>query len=184
MIQRLLVMSSAERQVLCAEKQPAFKVFDGPAFRVVRKYVAELKEAYDAMGTVYRGREGSSLAAPYLNVMIVSAKYGPIPWATLIECHDEKLTPAQAEARRDEWVQKLKHHCQLWRPERAFVYGGQTYKQAVPVTRWQPVGCAVELGAGGLAHQLGQLKRWLLTSHEVAAASPAEREAPTHLRPV
>ena len=157
---RLLVMSCSERKNRFDVPRPAFEVYDGPAFRVVRKYCEELNAQTSA------GRATAphpALAAPGLYVMIVSAKFGPIPWTRPVDHYDEKLTHAKAMHERDRgaWSQLLFHACASVKPASAFVYGGEDYKLAVPVTGWRTPDCPVELSSGGQGFQLRQLKRWL-----------------------
>lgn len=156
---RLLVMSCSDRKFAVAAARPAWALYDGNAFRVVRKYLAEVSGGvYPVPGDVYPCR---ALALRDLAVIIVSAKYGPVEWTAAVARYDLKMTPALAQQHRAEWGRRLREFCAAWEFRSAFFFGGESYKLAVPVTLWQPPGCSVELSSGGIGVQLGQLKRWL-----------------------
>lgn len=153
--ERLLVMSCSERKNRFDAPRPASEVYDGPGFRVVRKYC---EAANSREGVRLFGRATKARAAPGLLVMIISAEYGPIPWAHPIEYYDRQLVGCVVHPA---WCLKLRNFCNIWKPASAFVFGGQSYKFAVPVTSWRPPNCAVELSSGGQGFQLQQLKHWL-----------------------
>ena len=158
----LLVMScSARKRAPSSQRRPAVEVYDGPAFQLLRKWAAEWHRYTSSV----EAREYGSrlLVVPGLICVIVSARFGPIPWAQPIETYDDRLGRARAEAlgASGEWCRVLHEHCRTWGPARAFVFGGAVYKLAVPVTKWRTPNMGVELSSGGIGYQLRQLKQWL-----------------------
>jgi hypothetical protein len=151
-------MSCSARKFEERTRRPAYLLYDGPAFQLLRKYLAG--RGYGAPGSSY---PTGSLAAPDLTVMIVSAKYGPVPLGNMIEWYDKKLTMGEAiiEKNLGRWSLALNRHCRIYNPTDGFFHGGIAYKSAVPVTSWQTPGLHVTLSAGGQGQQLSQLKTWL-----------------------
>lgn len=153
--ERLLVLSCSARKNRFDSPRPAFAVYDGPAFKVVRRYCARS----DAQTTGGRPRlSDTSRAAPGLLVLIISAQYGVLPWARPLDYYDARL---DCEAVRPEWCEQLRHYCLVRRPDSAFFYGGRAYQAAVPSALWRPSGMPVEASVGGIGLQLARLKAWL-----------------------
>ena len=75
-MQRLLVLACSERKVTAAGLLPAVDRYDGPPFRVLRKYLREHTGAPD--------------------ILILSAKYGLIPSDQQIPYYDCRITRASA----------------------------------------------------------------------------------------
>src|SRR4051794_5911479 len=88
-MQRLLVISCSQRKVLDEKPIPAVDRYDGPAFRVLRKY---LREVHD----------------PSLTVQILSAKYGLIDAEYPIPYYDCRMTRPVASTMKPEALERAK----------------------------------------------------------------------------
>jgi hypothetical protein len=88
-MQRLLVISCSQRKTLGNGLVPAVDRYDGPAFRVLRKYLRELPD-------------------PGLRVLILSAKFGLIEAERKLPYYDHRLTRQEALAMRPKVVELSK----------------------------------------------------------------------------
>ena len=77
---RLLVLACSARKRHDAGNLPAVDRYDGPAFRVLRKFLADAADPPD--------------------VLVLSAGYGLIPSAREVPDYDRRLTPGDADALR------------------------------------------------------------------------------------
>lgn len=126
---RLLLLSCS--QTKRPGKGKAIEIYDGPAFRVVRKYL-----------DISNG----------LDVRIISAKYGIISKDALIEYYDEKLTPEKAADYRKRYSNEIKTLRSTYSD--ILIYGSSTYQSVfknVDINRTE----------GRIGEQLSQLKKWL-----------------------
>src|SRR5688500_18586744 len=72
--QRLLILSCSKSKKDAPGKQEALALYDGPAFRVLRRFMSKME-------------------APYrLDVLILSARYGFILGSTKITSYDARIT--------------------------------------------------------------------------------------------
>lgn len=161
MKRRLLILGCSATKRPDPGTLPAIERYDGPAYRVVRKHLAELPA-------------GSLLG---LRILVLSAKYGLIGGWDWIANYDEKLTRSRALelSTRELGLDVL---AALNAVEGGWMYGGALYRQVVTGACAQagvmlsPYGL---LGwtAGGIGEQLAGLKGWL----QRTAPTPAERRA-------
>ena len=77
---RLLVIACSARKRKDAGLLPAVDRYDGPAFRVLRKFLADAADPPD--------------------VLVLSARYGLIPSSRGVPDYDRRLTPGDADALR------------------------------------------------------------------------------------
>lgn len=140
---RLLVLACSKRKVAAAGLLPAIDRYDGPTFRVLRKYLREL--------------EGG---AP--SILILSAKYGLIPSDQQIPDYDCRLTRASARALNPqvllaaEGALRTKKWCSVG------ICAGKDYQVALEgVPELVPNGVRVDVIAGGQGPRLTALRRWL-----------------------
>src|SRR5947209_5490454 len=85
---RLLIVACSRCKKPAVEQLPAIERYDGPAFRVLRKYLRERQ-----------------VSAP--KILILSAKYGLIDSAKLIRDYDYRLTPTTAQKLRPGVLKRL-----------------------------------------------------------------------------
>lgn len=139
---RLLVLACSARKRATAGLLPAVDRYDGPAFRVLRKFLAETTDPPD--------------------VLVLSARFGLIPADTPIPAYDHRLTPAAADALRPAAVRVLGE--MLSRGTYADVaFGlGRDYRRAVAgYPAVVPPGAAATILAGGQGARLRALRTWL-----------------------
>lgn len=105
---RLLLFACSARKRRDAGPLPAIERYDGPAFRVLRRYLA---------------RAGDTA----LCVHILSARYGVIPAAMPLPAYDERLTATRAVALRPEIERTLAAVVGRQRWQSCFIYGGRAY---------------------------------------------------------
>src|SRR2546423_8122019 len=142
---RLLVMSCSKRKDEDPRPQEAWIMYDGPAYRMLRKYAA---------------RHGGSL--PDLEVMIVYAKFGVIHYRKMILPYDDEMTPRKALAQRRSNWEALRERVAEAQPAEVFFFGGKHYRAAIePTAMWCGASVPVTFASGGIGQQLSQLKAWL-----------------------
>jgi len=110
---------------------PAIEIYDGPAFRVVRKFLEK--------------NDG-------IDIFILSAKYGLIDGSTMIKPYDLKLTATKAKELAVTIEEKLESI--VTRYEDVAVFGGSVYKELLR-------GYGFHMFEGRIGEQLSKLKEWL-----------------------
>ena len=146
MTNRLLILSCSAAKKHNCEPMPAIDRYDGPAFRVVRKALAD-----GAIG-------------PDTHIRIVSAKHGLIGEMEWIRDYDQRMTPARAA----ELASSVSLDLYVWFQKHpvcdgVFVNVGRDYAPAL-------AGLGDYCGrhsipyaeaAGGMGQRLVQMKAWL-----------------------
>jgi hypothetical protein len=140
---RLLVIACSEKKLPGAGSMPAVERYDGPAFRVLRKYL-----------------RGASAEVP--TVLILSAKYGLIPSDRAIGDYDCRLSKSSAAELRPEVLETLGSVLRSKRWNSVAVCAGKDYRLALDgFVRLVPSSTRLEMLAGGLGTRLTNLKNWL-----------------------
>lgn len=140
---RLLILACSSRKKRGKEQLPAIERYDGPAFRVLRKFLREQQ-------------------GPIPKVLILSGKYGLIDAATPIRDYDFRMTPATADQLRPAVLNRLRRVLLAGLIRSVGVCLGGDYRQAVEGLEAQiPEGATVEVIAGGLGQRLTRLREWL-----------------------
>ena len=129
---RALLLSCSKAKRCGGGAMPARELYDGPAFRVLRKHGGD-----------------------DLPVWVLSAKYGLISADTEIDCYDRRMTPARADELREQTVEQLNEISQNKTSE-WLVCMGKTYARAL--TGWPH---ADKKAAGTIGRQISVLKQWL-----------------------
>lgn len=127
---RLLIMSCSERKK--NKTGPAIEVYDGPAYRMVRRYL--------------QNNDG-------LDVRIISGKYGLISKDTIISTYNAKLTKENVLELRKKYASEMKVLSSAY--DKKFVYGSKLYRSALMN------GDSLKHTEGKIGQQLSQLKKWL-----------------------
>jgi hypothetical protein len=142
-VDRLLILSCSQRKAPAKGRLPAIDRYDGPAFRVLRKYL----------------REGP---AEVPTVLILSAKYGLIESERQIPWYDHRLSNASADRLRPR-VLEVARHVLRSHPWRAVgLCAGKEYQSALSgLAELMPAGVRLDLIAGGLGKRLAALRDWL-----------------------
>jgi hypothetical protein len=140
---RLLVIACSERKAPAAGLLPAIDRYDGPAFRVLRKFL----------------REHESLAP---TILVLSAKYGLIPADREIPFYDCRISRDTAYALRPLVVEVAgaSLHAKEWRS--VGICAGKDYQIALDgIFGLIPPGVRVTLLRGGQGARLSALHKWL-----------------------
>lgn len=140
---RLLILSCSERKAPAKGLLAAIDRYDGPAFRVLRKYL----------------REGSP-GGP--TVLILSAKYGLIACEQQIPWYDRRLTDAAADRLRPQVLETARDVLRSHRWQAVAVCAGKEYRSVLKgLADLIPAGARFDLLAGGLGKRLAALRNWL-----------------------
>lgn len=159
---RLLLIACSQRKRQDPELLPAIERYDGPAFRVVRRYL-----------------RGNPSLPPRL--YILSAKYGLIEGETLIHSYDLILTPDRAQSLAPQVASKFARVVAKAPCTHIFLALSQRYLSALPdYEAWLPPGTAIRLSRGGQGRRLAELYDWLYNeprpeSFPVSADAPSRR---------
>lgn len=140
---RLLILSCSERKRPDPGYLPAAERYDGPAFRVLRRYLCE------------------SRFADQLDVYILSAFYGLIPANYPIVYYDQKMTRERADQLRG---QVLNTFFNILNPNYGSLCFAMSRLYLLALEGWEtalPPGLKVTVIMGSQGVRLAQLKRWL-----------------------
>jgi hypothetical protein len=146
---RILILACSRRKDQTVEDLPAIKRYDGPAFRVLRKFLRE--------------RQG-----PVPKVLILSGKYGLIDARKRIRDYDFRMTSATAKQLRPTVLKRIRKVCREGAIQSVGLCLGREYRQAVQGLEAQlPEGTVVEFIEGGLGRRLTGLREWLYVTEPV-----------------
>jgi hypothetical protein len=141
---RLLILACSQRKNPAKGVLPAIERYDGPAFRVLRKYLRE---------------EGGEA----LSILILSAKYGLIPADREIPDYDCRLSKASAEQLRPQVLETARYALQSLYFRAVGICAGKDYRVALAgFGDFMPGGVRVDFIEGGLGARLSALRNWLL----------------------
>lgn len=140
---RLLIVACSRRKKTARGQLPAIERYDGPAFRVLRKFLREQQ-------------------GPMPRILILSGKYGLIDAGKRIQDYDLRMTTATAEMLRPAVLRRLRKVLKAGPIQSVGLCVGQDYRQAVDGLEHQlPEGVTVEVIGGGLGQRLTRLHEWL-----------------------
>ena len=126
---RLLILSCTQKKR--DTKGPSIEVYDGPSFRVVRKYL-ELNDRLD--------------------IRIISAKYGLINKGYEIRYYDERINEEKAKKFRRRYLREVQILFSCYND--VMVFGNDLYRSVLGKHD-------AEHPVGRIGEQLSQLKNWL-----------------------
>jgi len=145
---RLLVLACSARKRTDAGLLPAIDRYDGPAFRVLRRFLAAGDDPPD--------------------VLVLSARYGLIASDREIPDYDLRLTPTAADSLCADVLRSLGEMlARTGYAEVALCLGRDHFRAVAGYEDVVPGGTAVSVIAGGLGTRLRNLRAWL------GAARPA-----------
>ena len=139
---RMLLLGCSDRKVPERGRLPAFQRYDGPAYRVYRKY---LRDDRDADSSV--------------DLYILSAKYGLISGDILIPDYDLRMTPERAEQLKPAVKRSLDLVFALHRYDEIFVVMGKVYRDAL--MDFLPSDGRVVVAEGRIGERSSALYHWL-----------------------
>jgi hypothetical protein len=143
MTERLLILACSQRKTSGKGQLPAINRYDGPAFRVLRKFLRENPD-------------------PALTVLILSAKYGLIESERKIPFYDCRLFRTTT-ARLQRQVLGTARNILRSQPWQAVgICAGKNYRSAlVGFAEEIPEGIRLDVLEGGLGRRLTALRDWL-----------------------
>jgi hypothetical protein len=158
-MQRLLVLACSERKRPDPGYMPAIERYDGPAYRVLRRYV-----------------QSQSHDKP--DIYILSAQYGLIRGDSAIPVYDRRMTRPRALELREAMETALQSLDLGARYHTVFLAAGAVYREllAPPILRAIPHEQLItSTGSPGI--QLTRLKSWLYQDGSLSAASESSTVA-------
>lgn len=161
---RLLILSCSQRKRKSLASLPAIERYDGPPFRVLRKYLRQQPEQ-----------------ANHLDVEILSAKYGLIDFERPISYYDQRLTPKTAEALRPKVLSQINSLLQRSSYTRLLLSMGKDYLHAIEgYQSLLPPSLEVIVAHGSQGRKLSLLHDWLYgEAPATLTAQPLENEPRT-----
>lgn len=146
---RLLIISCSQRKVKSPELLPAIDRYDGPTYRILRKFCHD------------------GLPPENLDVVIISAKHGLLRSKQLIENYDQRMTAKHADDLRPKVQAQLKRLVEGRREcpfslgpyDQVFINLGKTYMRTLEGFHWGLVS-TIE-ASGGIGLKNSQMKAWL-----------------------
>jgi hypothetical protein len=139
---RLLILSCSRRKHSDQNFLPAVERYDGPAFRVLRRFL----------------REGPSEAP---DVRILSAEHGLIPHDLPIAAYDRVMTSTRARELRPRVLAELVHMERTRPPQETFIFAGRLYLAALDAEGMPPFVKRAKLGSGAFGARIAELRDWL-----------------------
>jgi hypothetical protein len=145
---RLLILACSKQKRPNGEPLPAVERYDGPSFRVLRKYRRE------------RGTDDP-------HTLILSGRYGLIQEDHEIPSYDEQLTKKEAERIRPRVLQSLADVESTRGPfDDGLICAGGTYLDAVENSNEVLEETPLQLADGSMGRQIALLHDWLHGGHE------------------
>lgn len=156
---RLLILACSQRKRLDSQPLPALERYDGPAFRVLRKFLHEFPQA------------GQTIA-----LTILSAEYGLIPADQLILNYNRQMTTQRARELRPDALKALECALESDNHQRIFIGASKGYMETL-IGYEQLVGTRnVVVSSGTQGRRLTDLHDWLRDGSPMLA--------PKHPKPV
>ena len=141
-MKRLVILSCSQRKVQDNLLMSAMDRYDGPAYKVVRKYLRAVPDA--------------QINHEFL---ILSADFGLISDSLRIPYYDRRMTVERAKELHEETLDALKTILSSDRYRAVFVCMGKTYRRAIEgVDAFFP---DIQYSHGGIGVQLSQLRQFL-----------------------
>ena len=146
---RLLIISCSQRKKPDAGLLPAIDRYDGPAFRVLRKFL------------------GEAPADPPI-VLVLSAKYGLIEAAQTVPDYDCRMSSALATQLHPRVLEAGMRVLGLDHWQEVGFCVGKQYRAALDgLLEFVPGGARVDFIGGGLGRRLTALRGWLHRAERV-----------------
>jgi hypothetical protein len=142
-IKRVLVIACSQRKLPHEGLLPAIERYDGPAFRVLRKFIREHEER-----------------AP--DVFILSAKYGFISLDHHIPDYDVRLPTDSVEQLRRRVAKEARKHLAGKPWDSVGICAGRDYRSLLDAVIEELDQDRIHFIAGGQGSRLSALKNWLL----------------------
>jgi hypothetical protein len=142
-MKRLLILACSSRKRSDQSLLPAIQRYDGPSFRVLRKYLR-------------------SVSDEDLKVLILSAEFGLIADHEPIPNYDRLMSTLRAVQLRPKVISEFAKVIGEVAPTSMLISAGQTYMRAMPdLQSVQAQGVAVRVADGPPGKKLSRLHDWL-----------------------
>ena len=159
-MKRVLIIACSRRKRTKRGLLPAIERYDGPAFRLLRRFLRQSK------------------SAP--TILILSAKYGLIELDQPITNYDERMTSQRASRLQEQIAVTLRAALNGagGGPAKAelFLCAGKEYFEALGNSI--PPGVTVKFARGSMGKKLAALHQWLYASPPAANGSPKNSAGP------
>jgi hypothetical protein len=144
----LVILGCSQRKAHTSRLLPAIDRYDGPAFRVLRKYNRE--------------ETGNSVEA-----CVLSARFGLVPGNLPLPLYDCELPQIDRTALRTQVEQQFKRTMDEVQPQRLFVSLGCQYLPLIaePLTR-EVAPASLVIATGGIGGRASRLVRWLKSGED------------------
>jgi hypothetical protein len=153
---RLLILSCSQRKRPDPGLLPAIERYDGPAFRVLRKFFRE-----------------RPLEMQSLDVYILSAEFGLFSAHQPIPNYDRRMTPERADDLRRQALTTLEGILKKAQYEKLFISVGKDYLQALAgYELLTPADLKTTLFTGTQGRKLATLRDWLYGSPHTLPYKP------------
>lgn len=135
-----LIVMSCSKTKKHLENVPAMDLYDGQAYRVIRKRSPE-----------------------NLEILIISAKYGPIRSTDVVSYYDQVMTVARAAEMRDHVESVISSFILDHSPDRIFIILGFPYNLSISkkLMDFLDENFCLQVASGPIGKRLHQLKVWL-----------------------
>lgn len=142
-MRRLLILACTSRKRSDTSLLPAIQRYDGPSFRVLRKYLRSVPDED-------------------LAVLILSAEFGLIRRDTPIPDYDRLMSFQRAEQLRSTVANQFSEFMKEIAPKKMLVSAGRTYLRALPaIEKASMRGVPVSVTDGSIGKKLTKLRDWL-----------------------
>ena len=144
-MRQLLILACSARKKPSGANIPAWDLYDGVAFRVVKSVQ----------------RQGQ--LSERVDVQILSAEHGLISTVYGIASYERKMTPSRAMELQSQVVGSLKEKLSSGDYQEVFIFAGNIYLEAMqPFVSWCPTPIRLTVAHGRIGQKLRQLKAWIL----------------------
>ena len=140
---RALILTCSRAKRGSDDLLPALERYDGPAFRVLRRFIRDGKH-------------------PVPVVKIISAEYGLIDLHVPIRHYDRRMTKSRAEELRDDVAAGIAPMCRSHAITNVMVWASDPYRSAMDGC-WPSLTNSVQLhvASGSIGRRVSHLREWL-----------------------
>lgn len=140
---RLLLIACSARKTPDPGRRPAIDRYDGPAFRVLRKYLRDHPDFAPA-------------------ILILSGRFGLIRSSRAIPDYDQRITPERAvQLRRTVHARLRQAYTRTTELEIGICLGREYLAAVAGLEQAVPPGVRLTVIGGGLGRRLTNLREWL-----------------------
>ena len=166
MSHRCLIVGCSRTKVDSPQPLPAILRYDGPAFRVIRRYLSQAPENIQDV-----------------DVWVLSAEFGLIAAKTEISSYDRLMTAARAAELRPSVLESVRAEMCAQDYTEVFLSMGKTYVQALDgLYRLLGSSVRVTLSDSASGQKLTELQRWLWGTEGKTLSVAGSNEHPAQVK--